>query len=400
MPKFNRLKDCVVTNKNVIVRVDINVPVIAGKIEDDTRIKAIVPTLKYLAQNQAKVIVISHFGRPEGKVELSMSIKQLMVRVQELLGSIKVNFVDDCIGEKVQKAVEATDYGEVIMLENLRFYKAETKNDPEFSRQLASLGNLYVNDAFSCSHRAHASITGIPAILKSAAGFLMEAELDSLTNHLENAQKPIMAVVGGAKVSTKIDLLNSLASKAQTIVVGGGMANTFLYALGKNIGKSLCEKELKDTALKIIETAKSSGCTILLPFDVVVTKKFEQNAPYQTVSADAVADDDIIVDVGAASGTKIAEELKKHRTLVWNGPLGAFEIKPFNIGTDSFARTAVELTQAGKLISVSGGGDSVSALNSIGLAEKFTYISTAGGAFLEWLEGKSLPGVEALSVKS
>lgn len=399
MPNFNRLQDCVVTNKNVIVRVDINVPMKDGKIEDDTRIKAVIPTLRYLAENQAKVIVISHFGRPEGKFDPAMSIQPLVSRVAELLGTIKVSFVDDCVGEKVRKAVETTNYGEVIMLENLRFYKAETKNDPEFSRELASLANLYVNDAFSCSHRAHASITGIPAILKSCAGFLMEAELDNLTNHLENAQKPMMAVVGGAKVSTKLDLINSLATKAQTIVVGGGMANTFLYALGKNIGKSLCEKELKDTALKIIDSAKAAGCNILLPFDVVVTKKFEAGAACQTVLAEEVAEDDIIVDIGAASSAKVAAELAKHRTLVWNGPLGAFEIKPFNIGTDNFARSAAELTQAGKLVSVSGGGDSVSALNSIGLAEKFTYISTAGGAFLEWLEGKDLPGVEALNKK-
>ncbi len=393
MPKFNRLKDCVVTNKNVIIRVDINVPMSNGKIDDDTRIKAVIPTLKYLAENKAKVIVISHFGRPEGMVDPSMSIKPLVAHVQELLGSIKVSFVDDCIGEKVIKAVEAMNYGEVIMLENLRFYKQETKNDPEFSRKLASLGNLYVNDAFSCSHRAHASITGIPAILKSAAGFLMEEELDGLTNHLENAKKPMMAVVGGAKVSTKLDLLNSLSKKAQTIVVGGGMANTFLYALGKNIGKSLCEKDLKETALEILKNVR-----VLLPIDVVVAKKFQQNAPCRTVLVDEVADDDMILDIGAASSAKIAEELAKHQTLVWNGPLGAFEIKPFNIGTESFARTAADLTEAGKLISVSGGGDSVSALNSIGLAEKFTYISTAGGAFLEWLEGKDLPGVAALSI--
>ncbi len=393
MPKFNRLKDCVVTNKNVVIRVDINVPMSNGKIDDDTRIKAVIPTLKYLAENKAKVIVISHFGRPEGMVDPSMSIKPLVAHVQELLGSIKVSFVDDCIGEKVIKAVEAMNYGEVIMLENLRFYKQETKNDPEFSRKLASLGNLYVNDAFSCSHRAHASITGIPAILKSAAGFLMEEELDGLTNHLENAKKPMMAVVGGAKVSTKLDLLNSLSKKAQTIVVGGGMANTFLYALGKNIGKSLCEKDLKETALEILKNVR-----VLLPTDVVVAKKFQQNAPCRTVLVDEVADDDMILDIGAASSAKIAEELAKHQTLVWNGPLGAFEIKPFNIGTESFARTAADLTEAGKLISVSGGGDSVSALNSIGLAEKFTYISTAGGAFLEWLEGKDLPGVAALSI--
>jgi len=398
MPNFNRLKDCVVTNKNVIVRVDINVPLNDGNIEDDTRIKAVIPTLKYLAENKAKVIVISHFGRPEGKVEPSMSIKQLVGRIQELLGLIKVNFVDDCIGDKVKKAVEDTNYGEVIMLENLRFYKQETKNDPEFSRQLASLGNLYVNDAFSCSHRAHASITGIPAILKSCAGFLMEAELDGLTNHLENAKKPMMAVVGGAKVSTKLDLLNSLSTKAQTIVVGGGMANTFLYALGKNIGKSLCEKDLKDTALQIIESSKKNGCKIFLPIDAVVTKKLEQNSKCQIVFVDDVKDDDIIVDIGPISIAQLTQELQNHKTLVWNGPLGAFEFKPFNIGTESFARIAAALTHDKKLVSVSGGGDSVSALNSTGLIEEFTYISTAGGAFLEWLEGKDLPGIEALFV--
>ncbi len=397
MPKFNRLRDCVVSNKNVIVRVDINVPVKNGIIEDDTRIKAVIPTIKYLAENQAKVIVISHFGRPEGKFDASMSIQPLVSKVQELLGSIKVSFVDDCVGEKVKKAVNAAGYGEVIMLENLRFYKQETKNDAEFSRELASLGNLYVNDAFSCSHRSHASITGIPAILKSAAGFLMEEELDGLTNHLENAKKPMIAVVGGAKVSTKIDLLNSLSTKAQTIVVGGGMANTFLYALGKNIGKSLCERDLKETALNIIEAAKRNGCEVILPFDVVVAKKFEENAECKTVAVDEVADDDMILDIGSQSSSNLAQILARHKTLVWNGPLGAFEIKPFNAGTDNFAKNAASLTEQGELISVSGGGDSVSALNSIGLANKFTYISTAGGAFLEWLEGKDLPGVAALS---
>lgn len=396
MPNFNRLKDCVVTNKNVIIRVDINVPMSNGVIEDDTRIKAVIPTLKYLAQHKAKVIVISHFGRPKGKVNPEMSIEQLVGRVQELLGNVKVNFVDDCIGDKVKNAVEETGYGEVIMLENLRFYKEETENDPEFSRELASLANLYVNDAFSCSHRCHASITGIPGILKSCAGFLMERELDGLSNHLENAKKPMMAVVGGAKVSTKLDLLKSLSKKAQTIVVVGGMANTFLYALGKNIGKSLCEKDLKETALKVIETAKENGCKITLPFDVVVTKEFAENAPCRTVSSDEVADDEMILDIGSQSSEKLAEDLANHQTLVWNGPLGAFEMKPFNIGTETFAKTAVKLTQEGNLVSVSGGGDSVAALNSIGLAEEFTYISTAGGAFLEWLEGKDLPGVSAL----
>lgn len=397
MPKFNRLKDCVVTNKNVILRVDINVPLLNGKIEDDTRIKAVIPTIKYLAENKAKVIVISHFGRPEGKFEASMSISQLVDHVQKLLGNIKVNFVDDCVGEKVEKAVAGTNYGEVIMLENLRFYKQETKNDPEFSRQLAGLGNLYVNDAFSCSHRAHASITGIPAILKSAAGFLMESELDNLTNLLENAKKPMAAVVGGAKVSTKIDLLNSLASKADAIVVGGGMANSFLYALGKNIGKSLCEKDLKDTALKIIATAKENNCEIILPSDVVVVKEFKAGVAHETVGVDEVADDDIIVDIGAASVKNLVKNLENFKTLVWNGPLGAFEMKPFNLGTENFAKEVARLTKEGKLISIAGGGDVVSALNGCNLCDDFTYISTAGGAFLEWLEGKELPGVAALN---
>jgi phosphoglycerate kinase len=396
MPKFNKLKDCVVTNKNVIIRVDINVPLVDGKITDDTRIKAVIPTLKYLAENQAKVIVISHFGRPEGKVEPSMSIGQLLARVQELLGSIKVSFVDDCIGEKVKKAVAATGYGEVIMLENLRFHHEETKNDDSFARELAGLANLYVNDAFSCSHRAHSSITGIPKILKSCAGFLMEAELDGLTKLLENPKKPMMAVVGGAKVSTKIDLLNSLATKAQTLVVGGGMANSFLYALGKNVGKSLCEKNLKDMALKIIETAKQHGCKLFLPFDVVVTKKLEPNGKCKIVSADDVQDDEIIADIGPLSVTKLTTELENHQTLLWNGPLGAFEFKPFNIGSESFARAAAALTASKKLISIAGGGDVISALNSSGLIEEFTYISTAGGAFLEWLEGKDLPGIKTL----
>ena len=396
MPKFTRLKDCVVTNKNVLVRCDINVPIVNGKIEDDTRIKAIIPTLKYLAQNQAKVILLAHFGRPEGKFEESMSLKQVLNRLQELLTPIKISFIDDCIGDKVNQAVANTNYGEIIMLENLRFYKQETKNDPEFSRALASLGNLYVNDAFSCSHRSHASITGISEFLKSCAGFQMEVELDNLTNLLENAKNPMMAVVGGAKVSTKIDLLNSLATKSQAILVGGGMANSFLYALGKNIGKSLCEKDLKDTALKIIATAKQNNCEIILPSDVVVVKEFKANAPYRIASIDDVGDDEIIVDIGTKTIENLNTKLNNFATLVWNGPLGAFEMKPFNRGTEDFANIVAKLTKSGKLISIAGGGDVVSAINGCNLASDFSYISTAGGAFLEWLEGKDLPGVSAL----
>lgn len=410
MPNFTRLKECVVANKNVIVRVDINVPMQNGKIEDDTRIRAVIPTLKYLAEQKAKVIVISHFGRPEGQqirqfphqegvtfTDNEMSLKPLVARVQELLGSeTRVSFLNDCIGKEVRAAVANVAYGDVVILENLRFYKQETKNDQAFAQELAGLGNLYVNDAFSCSHRAHASIVGIPAILKSCAGFLLEAELDNLTNLLENAKKPMMAVVGGAKVSTKLDLLNSLVFKAQSLVVGGGMANSFLYAAGKNIGKSLCEKDLKGEVLSIIEKAKQAGCSILLPSDVVVTKRFEQNAICRTALVDAVQDDEIIADIGPASIVSLAKALENHQTLLWNGPLGAFEIKPFNLGTDGFAKIAALLTKEGKLLSIAGGGDVVSALNSCGLADDFTYISTAGGAFLEWLEGKELPGVAAL----
>lgn len=396
MSKFTRLKDCVVTNKNVIVRVDINVPMKAGAIEDDTRISAVIPTLKYLVEQKAKVIVISHFGRPEGKVEPSMSLRPLVARIQELMGEAKVSFVDDCIGDKVTAAVACAQYGEIILLENLRFYKQETKNDPEFSRQLASLANLYVNDAFSCSHRAHASIVGIPAILKSCAGLLLEKELDNLTNLLENAKKPMMAVVGGAKVSTKFDLLNSLVEKAQTIVVGGGMANSFLFALGHDIGKSLCEKDLKDSVLQLITKAKKSACKIILPLDVVVAKKFEANANCRTALIDDVQEDEIILDIAEKSIKNLVAELQNQQTVLWNGPLGAFEIKPFNIGTESFAREVASLTKQGKLLSIAGGGDVVSAINSVNLMDDFTYISTAGGAFLEWLEGKDLPGVAAL----
>jgi phosphoglycerate kinase len=396
MPKFTRLKDCVVTNKNVIVRVDINVPIVNENIEDDTRIKAVIPTIKYLIENNAKVILIAHFGRPEGKFDPSMSLKQILPRLQELLNPIKVNFVDDCIGEKVSLAVKSTNYGEVILLENLRFYKQETKNDPEFSAFLASLGNLYVNDAFSCSHRSHASITGIPAILKSCAGLQMEVELDNLTNLLENAQSPMMAIVGGAKISTKIDLLNSLSSKAQAIVIGGGMANTFLYAKGYNIGKSLCEKDLKDTVNQILKTAKQNNCEIILPNEVIVAKEFTANANYQIKSINSIDENDIILDIAPSFCEDFEKIIIDFKTVVWNGPLGAFEISPFNQGTERIAKIIANLTKNKKIISIAGGGDVVSAINGCNLADDFTYISTAGGAFLEWLEGKELPGVLAM----
>jgi len=397
MKKFNKLQDCVVTNKNVIVRVDINVPLKDGEIQDDSRIRAVIPTLKYLAKNQAKVIVLSHIGRPKGKRNDELSVKQLVKRISELLEGTKVNFADDCIGSVAEEAVRNTQYGEVLLLENIRFYDEETNNDPEFAQKLASLGNLYVNEAFSCSHRSHASITGIAEILKPAAGFLMEQELENLGKIFDNSsEQSLIAIVGGAKVSTKIDLLNSLTSKAKTIVVGGGMANTFLYALGHNIGKSLCEKDLKDTALKIINTAKENNCEIFLPTDVVVAKEFKDGADSRIVKAEDVSNDDIILDIGPDSIDKLSNKLKEHQILVWNGPLGAFELKPFHIGTESLAKIVASMTKNHELVSVSGGGDSVSALTQAGVIDDFSYISTAGGAFLEWLEGKELPGVAVL----
>ncbi len=399
MSDFLRLKDCVVTNKNVIVRVDINVPMKDGKITDDTRIKAIIPTIQYLAENKAKIILISHFGRPKGKINPEMSLKPLVSRIEELLGGkIKVHFADDCAGDDTADQISKTGYGEVILLENLRFYEEETKNDENFAKKLASYANLYVNDAFSCSHRAHASIVGISQHLKSCAGLLLQSELENLAKYIENAQKPMMAIIGGAKVSTKYGLINNLVEKVDSIVIGGGMANSFLYALGHNIGNSLCEKDLKDEILKIIDKAKEKNCEIILPSDVVVTKKFENNAKSSMAKIDQVKDDDIIGDIGEESLKNLGDSIKKHKTILWNGPLGAFETKPFDNATFGLAKAIGYLTKNGKIISIAGGGDVVSAINSCGVAEQFTYLSTAGGAFLEWLEGKDLPGVAAIKI--
>ena len=395
---FNRLKDCVVTNKNVVLRVDINVPVIDGVIQDDTRIKAIIPTIKYLIENKAKVVLISHFGRPKGKVVETMSLKQLVERISQLLGDVKVNFVDDCVGKKVVDAVKKTDYGQVVVLENLRFYNEEEKNDPKFASLLASNGNLYVNDAFSCCHRAHASIDKIAKILKPAAGFLLEKELDNLAILDDVAQENLLAIVGGSKVSTKIDLINNLMKKASAIFIAGGMANTFLYALGYEVGNSLCEKDLASKASEILENAKKHKCQIILPVDVVVTKKFEQNCPVHFKKIDDLEHDDIIGDVGVKSIEQLAKILENKTHIVWNGPLGAFEISPFGKSTFNLAKIIAKLSKNKKITSIAGGGDVVSALNQTGLINDFSYISTAGGAFLEYLEGKELPGIKAIKV--
>ncbi|MFT6106093.1 MAG: phosphoglycerate kinase, partial [Rickettsiales bacterium] len=316
-------------------------------------------------------------------------------KIEELLGQ-KIRFVDDCVGNKTEEEVSKTGYGEVILLENLRFYDGETNNDPEFSRSLSSLGNLYVNDAFSCSHRAHASIVGVAEILKSCAGLLLQNEIENLTNLVAKPKKPMLAIVGGSKVSTKIDLINALIEKSEAIFIAGGMANTFLYAMGNNVGKSLCEKDLKNLALEILEKAQKNGCEIILPKDALVCKKLENATEARNIDVCDVKDDDIIADAGEGTIADLKNKIVDLKTVVWNGPLGAFEIKPFDSATTALAEIVATKTKSGDLISVAGGGDVVSALNSSGFIDDFSYISTAGGAFLEWLEGKSLPGILVL----
>jgi phosphoglycerate kinase len=381
--------------KNVLVRVDLNVPMVNQKITDDTRIKAILPTIKHLIKNQAKVILISHFGRPEGVFNNEMSLKPIAQYLSELL-DVKVNFAADCIGEIAKKAVDETVFGSVVVLENLRFYKQETKGDIDFAKKLANLADFYVNDTFSSSHRDHSSITKITNFLPSCAGLLLQYELENLNNLLQKPQQPMLAIVGGAKVSTKIDLLIALSKKAAAIVVGGGMANTFLFALGHQVGKSLCEKDFTENALNIIQEAKKNNCQIILPSDVVVAKECKANTSFQNIDLANISADDLILDIGSQTAQNIAKQLHLYKTVVWNGPLGVFELNPFHLGTTALALEIAKQTQENGLLSVAGGGDIVSALNTCGLAEKFTYISTAGGAFLEWLEGKDLLGISAL----
>ena len=395
MIQFNSLQQVNLFHKNVLVRVDLNVPMVNKKITDDTRIKAILPTIKHLIKNQAKIILISHFGRPEGVFNNDMSLQPIANHLSELL-DVKVNFALDCIGEVAKKAVDETVFGSVVVLENLRFYKQETKGDIDFAKKLANLADIYVNDTFSSSHRDHSSITKITKFLPSFAGFLLQYELENLNNLLQKPKQPMLAIVGGAKVSTKIDLLIALSKKAAAILVGGGMANTFLFALGHQVGKSLCEKDFTQTALNIIQEAKKNNCQIILPSDVVVAKEFKANASFRNIDVNNISDDDLILDIGSQTTQKIAKQLNLYKTVVWNGPVGVFELNPFHLGTTALALEVAKQTQENGLLSVAGGGDIVSALNSCGVAEKFTYISTAGGAFLEWLEGKDLLGISAL----
>jgi len=395
MSDFKTIDAEKVDGKRVLVRVDLNVPMKDGKVTDATRIERAVPTLSELADKGAKVIVLSHFGRPDGKRVPGMSLRSLVEPLAKALGR-PVAFADDCIGDVAAEAVKALKAGDVLLLENLRFHKEEERNDKGFVDALSILGDLYVNDAFSTAHRAHASTEGIAHRLPAVAGRLMQEELEALDKALGNPKRPVCAVVGGAKVSSKLDLLGNLVGKVDRLIIGGGMANTFLLAQGIHVGKSLAEKDLGKTALEILEKAKAAKCTVLLPIDIVVAGEFKAGAANKVVDAKACPDDQMILDVGPKSIALYEKAVAECATLVWNGPLGAFEIKPFDAGTVALARKVAELTTAGKLRSVAGGGDTVAALAAAGVEEKFSYVSTAGGAFLEWMEGKTLPGVAAL----
>ncbi|MTI16586.1 phosphoglycerate kinase [Rhodobacteraceae bacterium RKSG542] len=392
---FKTLSDADLSGKRVLVRVDLNVPMKDGKVTDATRIERVLPTIKEISEAGGKVILLAHFGRPKGEVVAEMSLAPVAPAVAELLGK-PVAFANDCIGDVAKAAVDAMADGDVLLLENTRFYKGEEKNDPEFAAALAANGDIYVNDAFSAAHRAHGSTEGIAKLLPSYAGRTMQAELEALGSALGTPVRPVLAVVGGAKVSSKIDLLENLVSKVDILVIGGGMANTFLAAKGVNVGKSLCEHDLKETALRIMAAAEKAGCEIVLPADAVVAWEFAANAKNETVALDAIPADAMMLDVGPASIEVVKQKIDAAKTLVWNGPFGAFEIAPFDKATVAAAQYAAEKTKAGELKTVAGGGDTVAALNHAGAADDFSYVSTAGGAFLEWLEGKELPGVVAL----
>lgn len=382
----------------VLVRADLNVPMQDGKVSDATRIERVAPTLKELASQGARVIVLSHFGRPKGKPETKYSLKPVADALAAFVG-VEVGFAEDCIGEKAAKACDSMKPGTVLVLENTRFHEGEENNDPDFAKALAENGNVYVNDAFSCAHRAHASTEGITYFLPSYAGRAMEAELSALDAALGNPKRPVVAIVGGAKISTKIALLGNLVKKVDALVIGGGMANTFLAAQGKKVGKSLCEPDLFDTARHIMANARAAKCDIVLPSDVVVAKELKAGTETHITSVDEVPDDQMILDVGPDTLAHLAGRFETANTVVWNGPLGAFEVPPFDKGTTEAARIVAMRSKQGELVSVAGGGDTVAALNEAGAADDFTYVSAAGGAFLEWMEGVELPGVAALSRK-
>ncbi|MFL1780358.1 Phosphoglycerate kinase [Candidatus Hepatincolaceae symbiont of Richtersius coronifer] len=394
--KFVTLEDLEVKGKKVLIRVDVNVPMKDGKITNDDRIVKSAPTIKELSDKKAKVIVISHLGRPAGKgYEEEFSLKPVALALEKAVGK-KVAFAKDCIGEETKKLIDKMEDGEILMLENVRFYAEESKNDPKFTAKLAELGDLYISDAFSAAHRAHSSTEGLAHLLPHAAGRLMEAELKALEQALGNPKKPVLAIIGGAKISTKLDVLHNLVKKVDYIIVGGGMANTFLYAKGNDIGKSLCEKNMKDECLKIIEEAKRHNCTLVLPVDARIALTLEKNVTTKNIMHGSLPEGYEIFDSGDQSIESFINLIKNVKTLIWNGPLGVFEVTPFDTATFSLAKAAAALTKEGKLVTIAGGGDTVSALQIAGVYNDFTYVSTAGGAFLEWMEGKQLPGVICL----
>jgi phosphoglycerate kinase len=403
MVDFRRLEDIDVAGKRVLVRVDFNVPCDDdGNVTDETRLQAALPTINYLRKHKAKIILISHFGRPGGKRETSASMMKLVGPLSSLLG-VDVAFSPDCVGNTADKAVAGLAVGEVLLLENTRFHIGETHTssddkgyDPAFAKALAAHGEVFVHDAFSVAHRAQASTSGIAASLPAYAGLAMERELDHLSQALDIPKRPVMALVGGAKVSSKIDLLKNLVSRLDTLAIGGGMANTFLAALGHGVGASLCEHDLTDTALEIMRNARRANCEILLPVDVVAAKEFKAGAEHRVCGLDEVADGEMILDAGPGTVDRLADAIDASKTLIWNGPLGAFELVPFDTATVEAAKYAAKRVKNNGLIAVAGGGDTVAALKHAGAADGFTFISTAGGAFLEWMEGKALPGIEIL----
>ncbi|MGD9863116.1 MAG: phosphoglycerate kinase [Pseudodonghicola sp.] len=392
---WNTLDDMDLDGKRVLVRVDVNVPIEDGVVTDDTRIRRLAPTVHDILKAGGKPILMAHFGRPKGKHDPELSLLPLIPALEAAFG-VPVAFCADCRGPAARASVAALDNGAILILENTRFHPGEEKNCPDMSAQMAELGDIYCNDAFSVSHRAHASTDGVARLLPSCAGRLMQAELEALEAALSAPQRPLVAVVGGAKVSTKLELLGNLVEKVDHLIIGGGMANTFLAAQGIDVGKSLCERDMLDTAAKILAKAEQTGCHILLPSDIVVAREFKAGAAFEVLPVTACPADAMILDAGPATVAEITRVMEEAKTLIWNGPMGAFEIEPFDAATNAAAQTAAALTRAGRLVTVAGGGDTVAALNQSGAAEDFTYISTAGGAFLEWMEGKTLPGVAAL----
>jgi phosphoglycerate kinase len=395
MAHLHTLDEVDVKGKRVLLRVDLNLPMENGRVSDATRIERVLQTIQELSEKGGKVILLAHFGRPKGHRLEQDSLRQILPALEQYLKQTVV-FADDCVGRPASMVVDALKDGEIALLENTRFHKEEEQNDAAFVAELAKNGDIFVNDAFSAAHRAHASTEGLAHVLPAFAGRSMQAELEALKQALLNPQRPVIAIVGGAKVSTKLDLLANLVGKTQYLVIAGGMANTFLSAQGVNVGKSLCEYDLAPTARDVLEKAKEANCQIILPIDVVVAKKFEAHTPCNVCSLDKISDDEMVLDVGPKSIAQVDAILRNCKTLVWNGPFGAFELPPFDQGTRLLAQSAAQLTIEGKLRSIAGGGDTVSALSQAGVAEKFSYVSTAGGAFLEWLEGRTLPGVAAL----